>query len=218
VRQEFHTDLQRLDAEVVVAGRDAQRAVQGTARLLDAYSPDEAGVVIALDGEVRARYATVEREIEVLLARQAPVAVDLRRVLADLAVARHFERIAKNARRVAELCSPLAGLAGEEEVLDRLRTMAARAETMVEAAVDAFRDVDVAAAEELAGLVELLDRGAEDMLHTVLDAAHDPELRAWALRMLIVARWLQRIGDHAVSVGERTIYVASGERRDLEGS
>jgi hypothetical protein len=43
VRQEFHTDLQRLDAEVVVAGRDAQRAVQGTARLLDAYSPDDPG-------------------------------------------------------------------------------------------------------------------------------------------------------------------------------
>jgi phosphate uptake regulator len=56
------------------------------------------------------------------------------------------------------------------------------------------------------------------MLDAVLETARDPELRAWALRMLIVARWFQRIGDHAVSVGERTIYRATGERRELEGS
>jgi phosphate transport system protein len=103
-------------------------------------------------------------------------------------------------------------------VLAHLRTMAARAETMVEAAVDAFRDEDVAKAEGLAELVGLLDGEAERLLETVFETAREPDVRPWALRMLIAARWFQRIGDHAVNVGERMIYRVTGERRELEGS
>jgi phosphate transport system protein len=218
VREEFHLDLERLDAEVLGAGRDAQRAVHAAASLLDEWTADDVELVLALDGVVRARYGTIEREIEVLLARQAPVAVDLRHVLSDLAVTRHIERIGKNARRIGELCSPLEGHEGEAEVLAHLRTMAARAETMVEAAVDAFRDEDVPKAEGLSELVGLLDGEAERMLETVFETAREPDVRPWALRMLIAARWFQRIGDHAVNVGERTIYRVTGDRRELEGS
>jgi phosphate transport system protein len=218
VREEFHLDLERLDAEVLGAGREAQRAVHAAAALLDEWQPEHAELVVALDGVLRARYASIEREVEVLLARQAPVAVDLRHVLSNLAVTRHFERIAKNARRIGALCSPLQGLDEELEVLAHLRTMAARAETMVEAAGDAFRDEDVPKAEGLAELVDLLDGEAERLLETVFETACEPDVRPWALRMLIAARWFQRIGDHAVNVGERTIYRVTGERRELEGS
>jgi phosphate transport system protein len=192
--------------------------VHAASSLLEEWHSEDHELAIALDGALRARYATVEREIEVLLARQAPVATDLRHVLSDLAIVRHFERVAKNARRVADLCTPLRGLDGEAEVLAHLRVMAGRAETMVEACVDAFRDQDVPKAEGLAELVGLLDREAERMLETVFETAREPEVRPWALRMLIAARWLQRIGDHAVNVGERTIYRITGERRELEGS
>jgi phosphate transport system protein len=218
VREEFHLGLELLDAEVLGAGREAQRAVHAAASLLDEWQPEDVDLAIALDGVLRARYASIERAAEVLLARQAPVAVDLRHVLGNLAVSRHFERIAKNARRVADLCSPLDGHAGEQEVLAHLRTMADRAETMVEAAVDAFRDENVATAEGLSELVGVLDREAEAMLETVMETELDPRTRPWALRMLIAARWFQRIGDHAVNVGERTIYRVTGERRELDGS
>lgn len=215
LREEFRTDLARLDAEVVVGGRDAQRAVHAALRLLEEYSVEDYELVVALDAVVRARYASVEREIEVLLARQSPVAADLRRVLGALAVMRHFERMGKNARRIADLASPLRGVGEEHDVLAHLAVMGAHAEQMVSDAVDAFRDGDVARAESLADLSDAFDAEAEQMLETVITASADSEARPWCMRMLIAARWFERIGDHAANVGERTVYRLTGERRPM---
>ena len=216
LREEFQTDLERLDAEVVVGGRDAQRAVHAARCLLEEYTSEDHELVVALDAVVRARYASVEREIEVLLARQAPVATDLRRLLGALAVMRAFERIGRNARRIADLASPLPGIDGEADVVGHLRRMGISAESLVSEAVDVFQANDTERAERLARSLDTFDDAGAELLEAVIASSADSEMRPWCMRMLIAARWFERIVDHAANVGERTVYRLTGERRQID--
>jgi phosphate transport system protein len=93
--------------------------------------------------------------------------------------------------------------------------MGARAEEMIELAMDAFAKRDLAEAESLVELDELIDRANRRVVQHVLSLGSDPKLQEWGLRMMIVSRCLERIGDHAVDVGERVAYLVTGEFREF---
>jgi phosphate transport system protein len=73
----------------------------------------------------------------------------------------------------------------------------------------------VARAEMLVDLDELIDRANRRVVSHVLDLGGDAALREWGLRMIIVSRCLERIGDHAVDIGEQTAYLVTGEFREF---
>jgi phosphate transport system protein len=85
---------------------------------------------------------------------------------------------------------------------------------MIRVAVDSFAARDVARAESLVELDELIERANNHVLDEVYMIADDLEVRRWSLRMLIVSRCLERIGDHAVDIGEQTAYLVTGEFRE----
>jgi phosphate transport system protein len=90
--------------------------------------------------------------------------------------------------------------------------MGDRGAEMVRTAVDTFERRDANAARLLSALDELVDRENEKIADTILTMENnDPELRKWAARMLFAGRWLERVGDHAVNVAERTTYMVTGE-------
>jgi phosphate transport system protein len=93
--------------------------------------------------------------------------------------------------------------------------MGSRAEEMIRVALDSFRDRNAARAEALVDLDELIDRANRRVVGHVLSLGGDPALREWGLRMIIVSRCLERIGDHAVDIGEQTAYLVSGEFREF---
>ena len=86
---------------------------------------------------------------------------------------------------------------------------------MTRVALDSFSARDLNGAESLGDLDELIDRANRRAHDDVLALASDPALREWALRMLFVSRCLERIGDHAVDIGEQTVYLISGEFREF---
>ena len=90
------------------------------------------------------------------------------------------------------------------------------AESLVTEAVDVFRDSDIPRAEQLARRGEAFDAEGAELLETVIETSGDSEMRSWCMRMLIAARWFERIGDHAANVGERTVYRLTGERRQID--
>ena len=92
--------------------------------------------------------------------------------------------------------------------------MGSRAEEMIRVAVDSFAARDVARAETLVDLDELIDRANRKAVEQVFAIADDLDARRWGLRMLIVSRSLERIGDHAVDIGEQTTYLVTGEFRE----
>ena len=93
--------------------------------------------------------------------------------------------------------------------------MGSRAEEMIRVAMTSFAERDLAGAESLVDLDELIDRANRRVVEHVLDLGLDPELREWGLRMIVVSRCLERIGDHAVDIGEQTAYLVTGEFREF---
>ena len=208
MRVTLQEEMDTLQASLLEEGDLVLRAVRGSINALR----DE---VISVDDDVDARYLALEQGIESLLARQTPVAVDLRFVLAVLHSNLHLERMADLCVTISKLTKLAHGLPPDQTLIEGFDEMASRAEEMIRVALDSFVQRDVEGAESLVELDELIDRTNRRVASYILDLGGDPEKREWGLRMLLISRCLERIGDHAVDIGEQTAYLVTGEFREF---
>ncbi len=215
MRLTMQAELDALQANLLEEGELVLRALRGSINALRTADTELADEVIAFDDDVDRLYLTIEQGIESLLARQTPVASDLRFVLAVLHSNLHLERMADLCVTVSKLTKLAHGLPLDEELIQGFDEMASRAEEMIRVALDSFVSRDVAGAESLVDLDELLDRTNRRVVEHVLELGGDPALREWGLRMIIVSRCLERIGDHVVDIGEQTAYLVTGEFREF---
>jgi len=215
VRVTLQEELDTLQASLSEEHQLVLRALRGSINSLRENDPELADEVIAFDDEVDSLYLAIEQGIESLLARQTPVAVDLRFVLAVLHSNLHLERMADLCVTIAKLTKLAHGLPPDATLIEGFDEMASRAEEMIRVALDSFSDRDVAGAESLVELDELIDRANRRVAKHILELGGDPERREWGLRMLLISRCLERIGDHAVDIGEQVAYLVTGEFREF---
>ncbi len=210
-RISFQQSLDALEASLQEQGEVVLRAVRGALNALEAQDVELCDEVIAFDDEIDIRYHRIERSIEELLAQQAPVASDLRLVLAVLHNSIHLERMGDQSVTIAKLTKLSADLEARHELVEGLREMGDRAEEMVRVSLDSFAQRDVERARSLVELDELIDRTNRRVVGHVLAMAHEPGQQEWGMRMIVVSRCLERIGDNAVDIGEQTEFVVTGE-------
>ncbi|HEX3290107.1 MAG TPA: phosphate signaling complex protein PhoU [Gaiella sp.] len=210
-RLEYQNRLEALEADLQEQGAVVLRAVRGAIDALETQDVELCDEVIAFDDEIDDRYHRIERSIGELLAQEAPVATDLRLVLAVLHSSIHLERIGDQSVTIAKLTKLSAALEQHVELVEGLREMGSRAEEMVRVALDAFATRDVLRARSLVDLDELIDRTNRAVVDTVLAMAATPDMQEWGMRMIVVARCIERIGDNAVDIGEQTEYLVTGE-------
>ena len=213
MRVTFHEELTELEESLQREGEFVVRSLRAAAQALAAEDAELADEVIAFDDEVDASYFAIQQGIQSLLARQTPVATDLRLVLAILHVNLHLERAADYCTTIAKLSKLVRRTAGEPRILEALAEMSERAEEMIRVSLESFHDRDLARAESLVELDELIDRANRRTVEHVLELG--AEQREWGLRMLVVSRCLERIGDHAVDIGEQTAFLVTGEFREF---
>jgi phosphate transport system protein len=214
-RVTFQEELDALEAALHEEGTLVGRAIVGALNALVRQDAELADEVIAFDDEVDRRYLAIEEGIESLLARQTPVASDLRLVLAMLHVNLHLERMADYCVTIAKLEKLAPPVAPERLFVEAFQEMGDRAVEMVQVALDAFARRDAEQAQTLVDLDELIDRANRRFVQHVLSFGRDATLHEWGLRMLLVSRCFERIGDHAVDIGERVAYLATGEFREF---
>ena len=214
-RIELHEELERLEATLQEEGELARRALRGAVNALARQDVELADEVIAFDDEVDQRYLAVARGVEALLARQTPVAIDLRLVLAILHVNLHLERMADYCVTIAKLTKLVHEAQPDSELLQAFEDMGSRAEEMIQLALQSFATRDHERAQSLVELDELIDRANRRAVHRILALGTDEQQLEWGLRMIVVSRCLERIGDHAVDVGEQTAYLVTGEFREF---
>jgi phosphate transport system protein len=116
---------------------------------------------------------------------------------------------------IAKLTRLTVGLPTDESLLEGFREMGERAEQMIRVALRSLEERDRYAAESLLELDELIDRANRRVVKHLLELGHDLERREWGLRMILVSRCLERIGDHAVDIGEQTAFLVTGEFREF---
>jgi phosphate transport system protein len=215
VRITLQEELDELEATLQEEGDLVLRSLRAALSALAEGDAELADEVIAFDDEVDARYFAIEEGIQSLLARQTPVAVDLRLVLAVLHDNLHLERMADYCVTIAKLTKLVLEVTPEQTLVEGFNDMGRRAEEMIRVALDSFAERDVARAESLVELDEVIDQRNRRVVQHVLSLGGDPARREWGLRMIVVSRCLERIGDHAVDIGEQTAYLVTGEFREF---
>ena len=215
MRLSFQEELDRLEANLQEESELVLRSLRGALNALEQQDAELAEEVIAFDDEVDARYLEVSQGVEQLLARQTPVAGDLRLVLAVLHINLSLERMADLCVTIAKLTRLTAELKHDQTLVEAFEEMGARAEEMTRVAMRSFAERDLEGAESLVDLDELIDRANRRVVKHVFDLGNDPAIREWGLRMIIVSRCLERVGDHAVDIGEQTAYLVTGEFREF---
>jgi phosphate transport system protein len=175
--------------------------------------------VIADDDRIDGRFLEVHQGILSLLARQQPVAGDLRLVAALLHVIKHVERMGDQCVNIAKLI-PLSGHEPprRDEILDRLRQMGSFARVEVLQCRRSLADRDVELAESLATQDRDINRLNREIFQLAVDAGDEYDVREWSMHMTLVARAFERIGDNAVDIGEQVAFVVTGLFREFSDS
>jgi phosphate transport system protein len=216
MRISFTEELSQLEAALREEGDLVLRALRSSLNALARGDEELADEVISFDDEVDRRYIALEEGVQSLLARQTPVAADLRLVLAILRVNLHLERMADYCVTVAKLTKLMGDLNVSDERIGRsIEDMGQRAEQMIRVALDSFASRDPDKALTLVELDELIDRANRNATEDVLSLGDSPQEREYGLRMLVVSRCVERIGDHAVDIGEQVVYLVTGEFREF---
>jgi phosphate transport system protein len=215
VRVSLQEELDQLEASLQEEGELTRRALRGSLNALEQQDDELADEVIAFDDEVDRCYFGIETSIQSLLARQAPAAMDLRLVLAILHDNLHLERMADYCVTVAKLTKLVRIKTPDATLMEAFEEMGSRAEEMIQVAMQSFSDRDAEAAETLVELDEVIDRANRRAVQHLLSLGQDPEVLEWGMRMILVSRCLERIGDHAVDIGEQTAFLVTGQFREF---
>src|SRR6266480_2913921 len=215
-RTHFREELELLEGQTLGALDMVIEAIERVAEALEHQDIELAQLVIEDDDRIDGRYLEVHQGVLSLLARQAPVASDLRLIAAILDVIKHAERMGDQCVNVCKLL-PLAGNEPptHPEVLGKIVEMAQQARFEVSQAKQAFASRDVDLAADLVRQDEIVNRLNRECFRLAIEIGDDPDTREWAMHMMLVARWLERIGDNAVDIGEQTAFVVTGLFREF---
>jgi len=215
-RVAFQEELQALETHTLEGLDMVVAALDRTLEAVQEQDIELASLVIADDDRIDGRYLEVHQGVLSLLARQAPVATDLRLVAALLHVIRHIERMGDQCVNICKLL-PLEGHEAPRhaEMLQKIGQMGSQARTQVVQAKHAFSERDVALAEDLPRQDDTIDVLNREVFYLALDIGDDCEMREWAMHMMLVGRALERIGDIAVDIGEQTAFVVTGLFREF---
>lgn len=204
-------DLEALEREILAQSSLVEEMIAKACRALVERRTDLLSEVVASERTINAREVRIEEECLKILALHQPVAVDLRRTATVLKINSELERIADLAVNIAERTNALCEYL-DFEFPGKLERMSTKATDMVHDALDAFVDLDVAAARDVCRAdeeVDALNRQVIDELHEAMQS--HPELVEAALNVFSISRHVERIADCATNIAEDVIYLVEGE-------
>jgi phosphate transport system protein len=215
-RHQFRQDLKALEGQTL-GGLDM--VTQQLDRALESISYQDielASMVVADDDRIDGRYLEVHQGILSLLARQAPVAGDLRIVAALLHILRCIERMGDQCVNIAKLV-PLSGHESpkDKDILDAIERMGQLARAQVAEAKDAFASRNADLARDLLRQDSEINRLNRQIFQRAVEVGDNIEMREWAMFMILVARCLERIGDNTVDIAEQVVFVVTGLFREF---
>ena len=210
MRNRFDKELVRLNDSMIEMGSLCEAAIDKALKALAANDTDLAKEAMADDANIDELERDIEQQCYVMLLSQQPVARDLRNVSAALKMITGMERIGDQATDIAEI-AVTADLTAEFHNLE-LDTMAKMASKMVNEAVDAFVQKDLNTVHTVYKQDDIVDQLFDKISAHIIHRIENKEIEgAKAVEVLMIAKYLERIGDHAVNIGEWVEFSITGE-------
>ena len=216
MRNRFDEQLEELNTQLIEMGALAEHAIQSAAQALLHQDVAEARQAKRVDSEIDEKERTIESICMKLLLHQQPVASDLRLISAALKMITDMERIGDQAGDIAELVTFMAGEPYIKKLV-HLPQMAAATQRMLTQAIDAFVRRDLALAQQVMEMDDIVDGLFEEMKsELILLLPKDTANASQCIDFLMIAKYYERIGDHAVNIAEWVEYAITGVHRSGE--
>ena len=213
MRSRFDEQLAQLNKQLIEMGALCEEVISMASRALMDGDLPLAAKVAPLDAEIDQKERDIENLCLKLLLQQQPVAKDLRQISAALKMITDMERIGDQAEDIAEIIKFLNGRTVENGAL--IREMASAAIKMVTESVDAFVKHDIMLAEEVVSDDDIVDRYFDQVKQKLIERiAQQPADGEYALDLLMIAKYFERIGDHAVNLAEWVIFSVTGVHKE----
>lgn len=216
IRKQYDTDLESLKNSLTEMGRNSADAVENVLEALCVADADAAAAIVKEDARINNMERDIEHRCMTLLLRQQPVAGDLRRISTAMKVVTDIERIGDHAADIAEIIPHLVTVRKEgDPAVSQAIAMGKKAHQMILDALDALTAEDENAARRVIAADDEVDYDFNAIKHQLAqEIAEDPGKVDAALDLLMVIKYLERIGDHAVNVAEWVQFVRTGHYKD----
>lgn len=211
MRRSFQDELEALQGEVAFMGSLVIDSLKLALAATAERDEKKAEQVELADDRIDQKYVEIEHRILGLLARQAPVAGDLRLISAVLHINIHLERMGDLCVNMSKFVTLTRDYSPNPIIMQNIAEMGDRAMTMVEQSLEAFDKRDLRIAKSLPKLDDPIDKLNKKIFKEIAACADDELMLDWASRMALVSRYIERIGDHAVDIGEQVGFLITGE-------
>ncbi len=210
-RVAYHRDLEDLNAGVLRLGALACEAIPRGTEVLLGGNLAEAQAIIDDDDEVDQLSLELEERCFSIIALQAPMAGDLRRIITITKVVGEIERSADLMINVCKASRRMYGAQLTPKIRGILSSMSGEANKLLKLSLDAFADQNASLASALADIDDALDQLNTDIVEEIFSAHAENQIDLGAaVQLALIARYYERIGDHAVNIGERVTYMVTG--------
>ena len=215
MRDFFQEQLNKLKQELTIMGSSCEEIIALASRALTDMDDELVRKVNAIGAQIDESERTIETICMKLLLRQQPVARDLRQISAAMKMITDMERIGDQAEDIVEIVPYMN--AHPDEKHPKIREMAKAAQAMVTEAVDAYVKQDLGLARKVMAHDDVVDDYFTQVKKGIIDIiAAEPSQGEYALDLLMIAKYFERIGDHCTNIAEWVEFSVTGVHKDCQ--
>ncbi|MFP3913508.1 MAG: phosphate signaling complex protein PhoU [Actinomycetota bacterium] len=215
-RSVFHNEMDDLERTLLGVADRAEQMVRDAVEAFTAGRLDLAEGVVAADDDIDRIYLDVHNRWMNLMARQQPVAGDLRQMSMLLHMNTTLERMGDQCVNISKMALATEGLPRVQAIVDELQEMSDLVRAMIRTGIEAVVRRDADEARLLPAMDEPVDRLNRGMYEEVVKAGPDPRRLEWATKAMMVSRALERVGDQVVDIGEQLAFLLTGQRVEFD--
>jgi len=211
MQRHFETELKNLKDQILAMGGHVELAVEAATQALIQRQPGGLKAVHELEAKINREHMEVDESCLQLLARQSPLAADLRLVIAVLKISTDLERMGDQAVNIAYNTKDYLEGKPVKDLVD-IPIMAVEVKAMVRDCLDAFVKQDAALAREVLKKDDIVDNLKDKVFQDLIEyMSKNSDNVEQALDLILIARNLERLGDHATNIAEDVIFAATGQ-------
>ncbi|WP_408006776.1 phosphate signaling complex protein PhoU [Pseudalkalibacillus sp. A8] len=215
VRESFQTQLDELREMLVELGQLAENALEEAIDALKNQDIDKALRIIDNDYRINDLEEEINDKAILLIAKQAPVASDLRRIIVSIKISSDVERIADFAVNIAKSVIRI----GNEPLikpLEDIPDLAETAKSMLTEAIEAYKEEDIVLAKNMADKDDYVDEKYGQLIQEILGKLKEyPDSTNQIIQLSFICRYIERTADHATNIAESIVYLVKGKHYDL---